>query len=184
MTSELDFLMTTNTIQKKIIKQINSMNISQPNKGDPKREGFDKFWTQMLDDLIFYEKQIDKKNPLDHTCYKPCHSCLKCFDHSFWNYTLTGYRKHVVITPYKYPGKVCVVFLVFVAGVFKMTRANQDGKASFYGTIITLFGQLLGAFLLAKDHDYVMILPKFAGFIVAVIILNGIVQNADGEIGL
>ncbi len=61
MTSELDFLMTTNTIQKKIIKQINSMNISQPNKDDPKREGFDKFWTQMLDDLIFYEKQIDKK---------------------------------------------------------------------------------------------------------------------------
>jgi hypothetical protein len=29
-----------------------------------------------------------------------------------------------------------------------------------------------------------MILPKFAGFIVAAIILNGIVQNADGEIGL
>ncbi len=50
MTSELDFLMTTNTIQKKILKQINSMNISQPNKDDPKREGFDKFWTQMLDD--------------------------------------------------------------------------------------------------------------------------------------
>ncbi len=74
-----------------------------------------------------------------------------------------------------------MVFLVFVAGVFKMTRANQDGKASFYGTIITLFGQLLGAFLLAKDNDYVMILPNFAVFLVAAIFLYGIVQNSACE---
>tara|TARA_B100001559_G_C16493292_1_gene619488 strand:- start:414 stop:965 length:552 start_codon:yes stop_codon:yes gene_type:complete len=183
MTTDIDFLVETD-IHKQVQKKISSMNIKIPDINDPRREGFDKFWAQMLDDLKFYEKHIDKKNPLDKTCYKSCHKCLKCFDHSFWNYTLTGYRKHVVITPYKYPGKVFVVFLVFLAGVFKMLRANQDGKASFYGTIITLVGQMSGAFLLAKDHDYVMILPKFAGFVVAIIILNGIVQNADGELGL
>ena len=53
-----------------------------------------------------------------------------------------------------------------------MLRANEDGKASFYGNIITILAQLLGAFLLAKDADYVMILPKIAGFVVASIILG------------
>ena len=40
------------------------------------------------------------------------------------------------------------------------------------------------AFLLAKDADYVMILPKIAGFVVASIILIGIIRNAEGNVGL
>ena len=150
-----------------------------------KREGHTKFWTQILNDLNSYEIQIEKEHPFDNTCYKKCHGvCLKRFDKSFWIYILTGYRKHVVITPYKYPGKVIVVSFVFIAGLFKMLRANEDGKASFYGNIITILAQLLGAFLLAKDADYVMILPKIAGFVVASIILVGIIRNAEGNIGL
>ncbi len=181
-----DFLLSTeDTPWLKIVSTIKDMNVQQLSSEDVKRDGFDKFWKQMLNDLVFFEKHIQKEKPFDNTCYKKCHGkCLKKFDRTFWNYTLTGYRKHVVVSPWKYPGKVIFVALVFFGGLFKMLRAQNDGKASFYGEIITICAQLLSLTLLMMDSDYILTLPKFGSLIVSSIILNGIVQNADGNIGL
>lgn len=167
-----------------VIEEINGYKISEPGLNDDRREGYEKFWKQIRKDMQLYNDQMAKAAPLDKTCYKPCHGCLKKFDRSFWNYSLTGYSKHVVITPYKYPGKVSVVFLVMLSGIFKMIRANNDGKASFYGTLLNIAAQFLGGFLLVKDGDFVMTIPKLAGFCVGSIILYGIITNSVGPIGL
>ena len=65
-----------------------------------------------------------------------------------------------------------------------MVRANEDGKASFYGTIVTAVNQLILLGLLLVDRDFVMTIPKVLWFCVAAIILYGIVQNSDGKIGI
>ena len=168
-----------------VMHKIKDMNVQTPSDDNPKKEGFDKFWKQMLNDLEFFEKHIHKEKPFDNTCYKKCHGdCLKRFDRTFWNYTLTGYRKHVIISPWKYPGKVIFVALVFMGGLFKMLRAQDDGKASFYGEIITILAQILSMTLLIMDSDYILTFPKMGSIIVSSIILHGIIDNSDGNIGL
>jgi hypothetical protein len=81
------------------------------------------------------------------------------------------------------PAKIVSITLIFLAGLFKMFRANQDGKASFYGNIITAVNQILLMVILVVDGDYVMTIPRIAGLLVAVTIMIGIANNA-GEDGV
>jgi len=98
---------------------------------------------------------------------------------------MVGYRKRNYISEYKYPAKVISVILVFISGIFKLVRANQDGKASFYGNIIQILTSLLVLLLLYNNGERIMLVPKFGAIIVSTSILYGIVSNAEnGEIGL
>lgn len=151
-----------------------------------KKEVVDKFWTSMLIDLKDYNHQLRDSKPFAKTCYSCCSpTCIKKWDRNFWEFKMVGYRKRNYISEYKYPAKVISVILVFISGIFKLVRANQDGKASFYGNIIQILTSLLVLLLLYKNGERVMLVPKFGAIVVSTSILYGIVSNAEnGEIGI
>ena len=98
---------------------------------------------------------------------------------------MIGYRKRMHVSEYKYPTKIISVLLVFVAGFFKLIRANQDGKASFYGNIINIFTSFMMLFLFFRDGERVMLIPKIGAIVVSISILYGIISNAEnGKIGI
>lgn len=154
---------------------------------DPtKKEIVDKFWISMLKDLKDYNHQLDDSKPFEKTCYSCCsQKCIKKWDRNFWEFKMVGYRKRIYISEYKYPAKVISVILVFIAGIFKLIRANQDGKASFYGNIIQILTSLLVLLLFYREGERVMLIPKIGAIIVSTSILYGIISNAEnGEIGI
>ena len=111
--------------------------------------------------------------------------CIKKWDRSFWEFKMVGYRKRIYVSEYKYPTKLISVLLVFVAGVFKLIRANQDGKASFYGNIINILTSFMILVLFYSDGERVMLIPKIGAIVVSASILYGIVSNAEnGKIGI
>ena len=156
------------------------------NYDQTKKEVVDKFWTSMLIDLKNYNHQLRDSKPFATTCYSCCsQKCIKKWDRNFWEFKMVGYRKRNYISEYKYPTKVMSVILVFISGIFKLVRANQDGKASFYGNIIQILTSFLVLLLFYREGERIMLVPKIGAIIVSSSILYGIVSNAEnGEIGI
>jgi hypothetical protein len=171
---------------QRIRNKLQHLTIPVMHNGSDRKKTSDKFWDTILQDIEDYERHIVKGNPFTDTCYSKCpESCIKCFDKAYWSYASTGFKKRKFVSIYKLPIKLVSVFLIFLAGLFKMIRANMDGKASFYGNIILATAQLVTLGILIMDKDYIMTLPKMAGFLVALIIIYGIVTNVDEDgIGL
>jgi len=71
--------------------------------------------------------------------------------------------------------------LVLLAGIFKMLRANSDGKVSFYGTILSAVDKIIVFSILLTDKEYILSIPKIFGFVVTLIILYGIVANQEQD---
>jgi len=154
---------------------------------DPtKKEVVGKFWISMLKDLKDYNHQLHDSKPFEKTCYSCCsQKCIKKWDKNFWEFKMVGYRKRMYISEYKYPAKVISVVLVFISGIFKLVRANQDGKASFYGNIIQILTSLLVLILFYREGERIMLIPKIGAIVVSSSILYGIVSNAEnGEMGI
>ena len=151
-----------------------------------KKEVADKFWIYMLKDLKDYNHQLRDLKPFEKTCYSCCsQKWIKKWDRNFWEFKMVGYRKRIYISEYKYPAKVISVVLVFISGIFKLVRANQDGKASFYGNVIQILTSLLVLILFYREGERVMLIPKIGAIVVSTSILYGIVSNAEnGEIGI
>lgn len=171
----------------KTIEKLKSIKRPPDMSKDPDRQqASDRFWKSIMADIDEYDKHIHQKTPFQKTCYGKCPKhCVKIFDKAFWVYSVTGHRKRNFISIYKFPTKLTSVLLVFVAGLLKIIRANQDGKASFYGNIINAVNQAIIFTILWLEKDYVMSIPKIAGFLVAIVILYGICSNAgDSGIGL
>lgn len=170
--------------KKKLLNYVNyQMNF---NHDSTKQEIVDKFWKSMLIDLKDYNLHLQDSKPFEKTCYSCCSSqCIKKWDRNFWEFKMVGYRKRIYISEYKYPTKIFSVILVFIAGFFKLFRANQDGKASFYGNIINIITSLIVMILFSREGERVMLIPKVGSIIVSISILIGIVSNAEnGEIGI
>jgi len=108
---------------------------------------------------------------------------VRNFDNAFWTYTEVGFQKRNFISVYKFPTKLISLLLVIISGIFKIIRANQDGKASFYGNILYSLNQILTFSILMTDKEYIMSIPKLGGFLVSIFILYGIFSNA-GENGI
>jgi len=154
---------------------------------DHNKQGIvDKFWLQILTELQEYNEHLQDSKPFERTCYSCCsNNCIKKWDRSFWEFKMIGYRKRMHVSEYKYPTKIISVLLVFVAGFFKLIRANQDGKASFYGNIINIFTSFMMLFLFFRDGERVMLIPKIGAIVVSISILYGIISNAEnGKIGI
>jgi hypothetical protein len=151
-----------------------------------KQEIVDKFWLEILAELKEYNEHLQDSKPFEKTCYSCCsNKCIKKWDRSFWEFKMVGYRKRMYVSEYKYPTKLISVLLVFVAGVFKLIRANQDGKASFYGNIINILTSFMILVLFYRDGERVMLIPKIGAILVSASILYGIVSNAEnGKIGI
>ena len=94
-----------------------------------------------------------------------------------------GFRKRMEVYQSKFPIKVLSILLSFCAGVLKLIRVHQDGKASFYGNLISTVNHLAIFVMLTVDGD-LLALPKLAGFIMTSFIVIGIIANSEGEIGL
>lgn len=156
------------------------------NYDQTKEEVVDKFWISMLKDLKDYNHQLRDSKPFEKTCYSCCsQKCIKKWDRNFWEFKMVGYRRRIYVSEYKYPVKVTSVILVFISGIFKLVRANQDGKASFYGNIIQILTSLLVLILFYREGERIMIIPKIGAIIVSTSILYGIVSNAENsEIGI
>ena len=170
---------------KEIIKRL--INIKRPHfvKGGPREKTATKFWEAIEKDIDDYEKKIMKKRPFKNTCYSNCsESCIRRFDKAFWAFSTIGFKKRKFISIYSLPVRLFSVILLFVSGIFRVIRANQDGAASFYGTLINAFYQAIVFVIVLIDGDYIMTLPKIAGFFLALAILYGIIANADGQPGL
>jgi hypothetical protein len=154
-------------------------------KDSDRQKASDRFWKSIMSDIDEYDKHIRKVTPFQNTCYDKCpNKCVKTFDKAFWAYSVTGFRTRSFVSIYKFPTKLTSVFLVFLGGLFRVIRANQDGKASFYGNIINAVNQAIVFAILVLDGDYVMSIPKIAGFAVALFILYGIYTNVDDESGV
>ena len=107
--------------------------------------------------------------------------CLRRCDNALWLYLLTGFRSRKYVAIYNKPMKMVSVSIVFISGLFRLVRANQDGKASFWANVFTALNQAILIVLLALDGEDVLLVPKIMGLGVALAVLYGIVQNADGE---
>lgn len=151
-----------------------------------KKEVVDKFWTSMLKDLHMYNHQLRDSKPFEKTCYYYCSStCIKKWDRNYWEFKMAGYRKRIYMSEYNQTAKIMSVILVFISGIFNLVRANQDGKASFYGNIIQILTSLLVLILFYREGERIMILPKLGAIGVSMSILYGIISNAEnGEIGI
>lgn len=142
------------------------------------------FWENMYDDLRYYEKALEEPvgNQFDGTWYKDCPSCLRICDKTFWAFEMVGFRRRTSVSEYKNPVKNVSVVLIFLSGIFKLIRANQDGKASFVGNWIQIFTNILIIAILLPERDWAFILPKAGAIVVSVLILYGIWQNTkEGE---
>lgn len=178
----LDFEPIVSPLEKTIekLKTINDASLPDMSKEPDRQKASDNFWKSIMADIDEYDKHIRIRTPFQKTCYdKYPNKCVKTFDKAFWAYSVTGFRKRNFVSIYKFPTKLTSVFLVFLGGLLRVIRANQDGKASFYGNIINAVNQAIIFTILILDGDYVMSVPKIAGFAVALIILWGIYSNAD-----
>jgi hypothetical protein len=140
-----------------------------------------KFWEQIENDLIEYEKHIHNEQPLEETCYSKHPKCLRKCDNALWLYLMTGFRSRKFVAIYNKPMKMVSVAVVFIAGLLRLVRANQDGKASFWANVFTAMNQAILIVLMALDGEDLLLLPKIMGLCVALAVIYGIVQNANGE---
>jgi hypothetical protein len=167
------------TPKEKVIEKIRRIHFTPD---EDKQAAVDKFWSAMLTDLEAYEHQLEDTKPFENTCYKYCTpGCVKKWDNTYWEFKIAGFRKRTYVSEYKYPVKLFSVLLVFIAGVFKLLRANQDGKASFYGNLINVVTNIIVIVIFWFDGERVMLLPKFGAIIVSVAILYGIMKHAADE---
>lgn len=167
------------TPKEEVIEKIKEMHFTPD---EDKQAAVDKFWVAMLTDLQAYEHQLKDTKPFENTCYKYCApSCVKKWDKTYWEFKIAGFRKRTYVSEYKYPVKLFSVFLVFIAGIFKLLRANQDGKASFYGNMINVLTNLIVIVIFWFDGERVMLLPKVGAIIVSIAILYGIMKHATDE---
>lgn len=167
------------TPKEEVIEKIKEMHFT-PDKD--KQTIVDKFWGAMLTDLQAYEKQLRVTKPFEKTCYKCCTpGCVKKWDKTYWEFKIAGFRKRTYVSEYKYPVKLFSVLLVFVAGMFKLLRANKDGKASFYGNMINVVTNIIVIVIFWFDGERVMLLPKFGAIVVSLAILYGIMKHAEDE---
>jgi len=169
-------------LRKRLIK------IDRPTfkKGGAREKTATRFWEAIEKDIDDYEQKIVQSTPFENTCYSNCsESCIRRFDKAFWAFSTTGFKKRKFISIYKVPIRLLSVLLLFLSGIFRVIRANQDGAASFYGTLINAINQLVVFGILMFDGDYIMTIPKIAGFCVALAIMYGIITNAgDSGLGL
>ena len=162
-----------------VIQKIQQMHFT-PNTA--KRAIVDKFWNSMLEDLEMYETQLKTSNPFEHSCYKYCSPlCIRRWDRAYWEFKIAGLRKRAYVSSYKFPVKLISVVLVFVAGIFRLVRANQDGKASFYANVISLLTNTVVIAIYWLDGERIMLLPKLGAIVVSIFILNGIFKHARDE---
>tara|TARA_B100000780_G_C21093245_1_gene440679 strand:- start:172 stop:903 length:732 start_codon:yes stop_codon:yes gene_type:complete len=167
------------TPKEKVIEKIMEIHFAPDTD---KQETVDKFWNAMLSDLEAYDRQLQDTKPFEHTCYKYCRPrCIKKWDATYWEFKITGFRKRTFVSEYKYPVKLFSVLLVLIAGVFKLLRANQDGKASFYGNLIHVVTNSIVIVIFWFDGERVMLLPKVGAIMVSVAILYGIMKHATDE---
>lgn len=180
MSSELEFLNPLHPHPsdgvRDILKRVRDIDVPPSRTAAVK-----KYWEQIEDDLIEYEKHINKVHPLENTCYSNHPKCLRRCDNALWLYLLTGFRSRKYVAIYNKPMKMVSVSIVFISGLFRLVRANQDGKASFWANVFTALNQAILIVLLALDGEDVLLVPKIMGLGVALAVLYGIVQNADGE---
>ena len=171
------------TPKEEVIEKIKEMHFTPD---EDKQAAVDKFWLAMLTDLKAYEHQLKDTKPFENTCYKYCTpGCVKKWDKTYWEFKIAGFRKRTYVSEYKYPVKLISVFLVLIAGLFKLLRANQDGKASFYGNLINVFTNIIVIVIFWFDGERVMLLPKFGAIVVSMAILYGIMKHAEEDgIGL
>jgi hypothetical protein len=159
--------------------------IKIPKMSTDKQKASNAFWKAISVDIAAYKTHIANTSPFQKTCYSFCNSvCIHNWDKAYWAYMTVGFRKRIKINALKFPVKILSVFLLFCAGVLKIIRANQDGKASFYGNIITAINHIIVLCLFTIDGEYVMSLPKLVGFVVTIAILVGIANNASDGVGL
>lgn len=182
---KINFDPPDNAIEK-IRKRLDLIKIPPFKKGSLRQKTSTKFWEAISKDIDDYEEKIIQTTPFEKTCYSNCsESCIRRFDKAFWAFSTTGFKKRKFISIYKVPIRLVSVLLLFLSGVFRVVRANQDGAASFHGTWINAVNQALVFVILLADGDYIMTIPKIAGFCVALSILYGIITNAgDSGLGL
>lgn len=150
-----------------------------------KQQASDMFWQTISNDIDIYARHIQKRRPFHQTCYSICDSrCIRKWDQAYWTFTTVGFRKRAFVSVYKFPTKLFSIFLLFCAGLLKLIRVHQDGKASFYGNIISAVNDILLFCLLMMDGEYSLSIPKIAGFVVTTAIVVGIINNAEEDIGL
>lgn len=167
------------TAKERVLEKVQNMHF-RPVRD--KQETVDKFWKAMLDDLHTYDKQLKDPMPFEHSCYKYCAPwCIRRWDKAFWEYKIAGFRKRNYVSQYKFPTKLASVALIFVAGIFRLIRANQDGKASFYANIIQIITNVAVIVIYYLDGERIMLLPKIGAIVVSAAILNGILQHAEEE---
>lgn len=143
------------------------------------------FWKTLRNDVEMYEKEICLADPLHNTCYRKCKGCAMWYDKAYYQYKLVGYRRRQSPKIYKVPLRTCLLISVFIGGIFKVLRANQDGSASFVGTIFNLANQILAFVIFLADDQFVMAVPKLGSSILSMAILYGIVVNAgDAGVGI
>lgn len=167
---------------ERVLQKLNTVQIPVMRSNSEKKKISDKFWKEIEKDIEQYEKHINAKDPFIKTCYSKCpNTCIQKFDKAYWSFITVGFKGRKFVSAYKMPAKIVSITLIFLAGLFKMIRANQDGKASFYGNVITAANQILLMVILVVDGDYVMTIPRIAGFLVAITIMIGIANNADQD---
>ena len=175
---ELSFL-KPKTPKDMVIFKINSMRVTSDKR---QQHIVNKFWIAMLEDLKAYEHQVKETKPFQNTCYCFCSpSCIHKWDKAFWEFKVVGFRRRMYVSEFKYPTKLLSVIFVFVAGVFKLIRANQDGKASFYGNIINIFTNIMVFLIFYADGEGIMLLPKLGSIVVSAAIIYGIISNAEHD---
>jgi hypothetical protein len=171
------------TPKEEVIEKIKEMHFTPD---EDKQAAVDKFWLAMLTDLNAYDHQLKDTKPFENTCYKYCTpKCVQKWDKTYWEFKIAGFRKRTYVSEYKYPVKLISVMLVLIAGIFKLLRANQDGKASFYGNLINVFTNTIVIVIFWFDGERVMLLPKFGAIVLSIAIVAGIIKHAEEDgIGL
>ena len=165
---------------QKVLVKMSKIKIPNLDGDIYKKNASDKFWKSILCDLENYDNHIHNKSPFKRTCYESCsEKCVRKFDNAFWAFSEVGFQKRKFVSIYKFPSKLISLTLIIVSGIFKVIRANQDGKASFYGNILYSLNQILTFCILMADREYIMSVPKIGGFLVSIFILYGIIWNMD-----
>lgn len=182
---DLDFVLPQSP-KEQVIELIKNMRFNHDKDRQDRQDTINKFWRAMLADLQDYKHQLKNTQPFENTCYQYCTpGCVKMWDKTYWEFKITGFRKRSYVSEYKYPVKLVSVLLVFIAGVFKLLRANQDGKASFYGNLINVVTNIIVIIIFWFDGERIMLLPKVGAIVVSVLILYGIIKHSTEEgIGL
>ena len=184
--SELDFepIKDSKSNFNKVLFKMKKMKIPDLTNDIYRKNASEKFWESILHDIEHYDNHIHNDTPFKQTCYKSCSdTCVRKFDKAFWTYAEVGFQKRNFVSVYKFPSKLISLLLVIISGAFKIIRANQDGKASFYGNVLYSLNQVLAFSTLMADKEYVMSIPKLGGFLVSIFILYGIFSNI-GEDGI